>query len=339
MEISNRTLASLVNARMLLLGIFAYTILLSVLRLQLYWSTQPWAGDFPFYVQCCTTIPNNEHLTVPIILYSINLFVGNPIAVTFFVSAVGYILIFLLVYLGVLQLTGSILASVEAYFCFAVMLLYFVTPTAIKNMYGLIFMLLSIIVFDKYLKERNIKLLIPLSLSVLLTAITHSIPIFPLTIIMLINVVGSLNKNHIVSSLHSNSLLLVLVSAGSAMTILMLEVLGKTAKLFDILRTFMSTPLRVIALNIDKYMRVTSPNILPLNTTLFTLASAIGFLTLRSTARVMFLGLFFATLTLFFVGDIEYGERLIENATPLVALLLGYCLKFATWKKLCGNGD
>jgi len=316
--------ASLMNTRMLFLSILVYAILLSVLRVQFYWNTQPWEGDFPFYVQCCTAIPASEHLPVPIMLYSINLFVNNPVAVTFFVSGLGYVLIFLLVYLCVLQLTGNILASVIAYLCFAAMIPFFLTPTAIKNMYGLIFMLLSIIVLDKYLKHHDTKLLAPLSLSVLLTAITHSIPIFPLTTIMLVDIVPSLRKN---------SLLLVLLSAGSAVGMLMLGVLGKTVKLFDILKNFASAPLQMIVLNIGKYTRPTPPYILHMTMTLFVMGSAIGFLTMRQNIRAMFIGLFLATLILLFIGDIEYGERLLENAVPLVALIVGYCLNCVAQKK------
>ncbi len=315
--VTKQHFASLKNARMLFLGMFAYAVLLSVLRVQFYWSTQPWAGDFLFYVQCCTAIPSGEHLPVPVMLYSINLFVNNPITVTLFVSGLGYILVFLLVYLCALQLTGNTLASVIAYFCFATMIPFFLTPTAIKNMYGLIFMLLSIIVLDKYLKQYDTKLLVPLSLSVLLTAITHSIPIFPLSIIMLVNVIPSLRKN---------SLLLVLLSAGSTVGMLMLGVLGKIVKLFDILRNFASTPLQMIVLNIGKYARYTPPYILHMTITLFVIGSGIGFLTMRQHLHAMFIGLFLATLTLLFIGDIEYGERLLENVAPLVALIVGYCL-------------
>lgn len=315
--VTRHLFASLMNVRMLFLSMFAYAVLLSVLRVQFYWSTQPWEGDFPFYVQCCTAIPSGEHLPVPVMLYSINLFVNNPVAVTLVVSGLGYTLMFLLVYLCGLQLTGNTLASVITYFCFAAMIPFFLTPTAIKNMYGLIFMLLSIMVLDKYLKQRDTKLLVPLSLSVLLTAITHSIPIFPLTTIMLVNVVPSLRKN---------SLLLVLLSAGSAVGMLMLEVLSKTVKLFDILRNFASTPLQVIILNIGKYTRPTPPYILHITVTLFVIGSAIGFLRMHQNVHAMFVGLFLATSILLFIGDVEYGERLLENAAPLVALIVGYCL-------------
>lgn len=311
----------ILNARMLLFGLFAYTVLLSVLRIQLYWSVQAWEGDFPFYVGCCTKIPSDEHVTVPIILYSINLFVNNPIAVTFFVSALGYILLFMLVYLGTLQLTGNVLTSVIAFFCFVAMLPQFLTPTAIKNMYGLVFMFLSIILLDKYLKHDTTVLLIPLSLSVLLTAVTHSIPIFPLTIIMSVNIMGAIRKN---------VPLLILASAGAVIGLMVLQFLGKTVKLIEIVSKFVSAPLQVIGLNIGKYTSLAFPYYLPLKIVLFLIASVIGFATIRQNA--MFVGLFLTVIVLLFIGDIEYGERLIENATPLIALFIGYCLNYRNHK-------
>lgn len=278
-----------------------------------YWITQLGSGDFPFYIDSCIKLETSEQMFVPLLLYCLNFLIQNPIATVILSMITAYTLILLLVYKTVLSFTHDTTASTMSFVCMLSLLPLFLTPTAIKNLYGIIFFLTSILALFNYDKSHSKKDAVLLLVSILALALVHSVPIFMFITVLIAYTIMASHKY------------LKITVFATVLSLMAIQAFGKTYKLIALADSFMENPINHLAFKLHVWVNVYPVFLLPvLQISFVSLVFCIWQMRSNRKLEPMYLSLSLVLTMLCFLGDIEFTERLIQNSIPVFALVLGY---------------
>lgn len=311
-----------------LLVIFTLALILSLWRVSVWWMnvqthTYPERGDFDYYVKACNHIPL-DHPLIPGMLHTLNLIVQNPSLTVLYMIILGYTTVFFSVYIL------SYLRNCHPIGCFSAFILVgasasFLSPTALKNIWTLAFLLLSLI-FLSMIGKASWKTQIITVFFFALTFLSHTIAIVTLLPILLCYVTWSIR--HKIGG-YTKFL------AFSFAAIFLLIVVGATTpylfslfKLNIIIDDFLANPINVIVDNLRYNVLVLSHPEVYVHSTIY-LGSVLvggGYFIYTRKFDPMFTGLLLAYSLLFFFGSTPFAERLRSTGTALLAVLFAHTL-------------
>lgn len=324
------------KTQLIMAGLIFMSIALAIYRVMLYLWLQPNTGDFAFYVSCCTSIPSGEQPVVPLLLYAMNLLVRDPVTTVSIVMMMGYSITFILMYIVGKAIIGYPKGGLVSYAALMCLLPAYLTPTALKNIYGIIFMLVCI--WSLYCISRPRGLYEPDDLtsevlsigvffiSAMMIGFTHSVPLFAIAAILF--GFGLYRK--------SGFLLCAIITTLAIAYAIVYD------RLYKILAYAGAATSGIVSTVIDKLSFMLVAN--PLLFIAFLTVYAVGVykaVKMDSDAlqKPMLVGIVIAIGVLLAAGDLDAAERFTQNAMPLFALMAGYILMPSNRISYCKDSD
>lgn len=313
----------MVNRKTVLVYVLLFTVGCVMASL---WAGQPVfrGGDWGYYVDVAdrTRPPHDarfggtpDHPIVPYLLIFFNLIVRNASATVFGFTVVGYALTYILIYQLAGQTSGNKWISLITFLFALGTTPAMVSPTALKNLWGIVFFLFSLIFIhriavDGYTRNN----LLTLTVFSLLTLFSHSLPIF-----LLIPSLLTLSFNH------WNPQVLLLTILSIPFTVTVLTVVNRLRKLSVAFTSFMENPSGIILYNLTRL----SGTMVALPFFLIFLLSTILeglFELIYGGVKPIFWGLAIGVSIMYFTGCYPFGGRFYVNATPSVLLMFTHLL-------------
>ena len=286
------------------------------------------SGDYRFYLKCCFSTPTQEHVIVPLFLRVLNIVLQNPQLTVLSMMVVSYFLVYFLTFLLTAQLTkrfytGLISVSIALGFGFLRGSGGFLSPTALKNRFAIIFLLISYFFLLKLKnKPTTTKLALFLTFA-FLTALTHSLPIFLLLETLMVFLIYKTYNGE-----REKRVFLVAVPALAFATFVALTFSGKLIKFADLFQNFVFNLPATFILNCTfAYI----PYIAIFQWALITFSISLAY---KQKLNPFFVSLLLNAGTLMFLGTkslthYSYSSRFHENLLPFLAIILGYITSFA----------
>lgn len=298
---------------------------IAVWRVNVWWGqarTQvyPERGDWDYYVQSCNHIPL-DHPIVPIALHSLNLLVNNPVLTVLSMMTLGYTAVFFSVYI-LTHLLGCHPIACVVGFLIVALSQGFLSPTALKNIWAVAFLMMSLILLSR-LEKGGAKLKIATFFTFILTLFTHTIAVFALFPILLCYTAKSLQdrpNKHTKFFVTSLIIISVLIMAGA-----FTPQLFRLGKLGNVASDFLNNPLHVVSYNLN-YPLFHLENYV--HFIIYLTAVAVGVVYFGYARRVdpMFFGLLLAYSGLFFLGSKLFAGRLHSTGIALLGVLYAYTI-------------
>ena len=303
--------------------VFTIAFVAAFYRVHVFWNegeVKSTPGDWNYYVQACNHIPV-DHPVVPLMLRGINFFVRNPDLTILSLMVTGYTLMFALSFIVPFRFKYHLVASLLSFFIVASTEYKYLTPTALKNIWAINFLLVTLLLFPKidtgrwHLKASTVAMSI-------VTFLTHTIPFFALLPVTLCHLINSEKNRKFYFA--TTSLLILAIFTG----LFLLPQLNRLSKLNAVINAFITNPANVILYNIHfVFVDVSTA----LHVSIFQITIVISTLSFMHTRKFepMLSGLFFTYTALFFLGPPTHQAftgRFHETGIPIIAILYAYAL-------------
>lgn len=278
------------------------------------------SGDYSFYLDCCLETPAQQHLIVPLLLQTLNIFFQSPTLTVYVVMVTGFSLTFFTTYLFTIQITGKLYSGIIAVaitLIFSCVLHAFLSVTALKNLFAVTFLLISYLLLYKLKEDWSKPKLTLFLFFAFLTALTHSLPVFLLLQTLILH---SFYTAHTRRKQHVWLLsvpVLTIVALASCMWF------GRMGKLAEIVHNMVFNLPATFTLNCVcaflPYLAVFQWGLL----------AFVVNLTRRRKPNLFYASLLLNAGTLLFLGEksfvhYSYSSRFHENLLPFLAVISGY---------------
>jgi len=293
------------------------SLIVAVARVEMFWQdaqhqVYPDRGDYDFYLESCNNMPPHEHPVVPAILHIVNFVLRNPDASVLLLMMIAFASVSILVFSFTHLTTGNIYASLYSFFIMIISVPNFLSPTALKNIVGIAFLLLSLTLLQLFIKTRCKKHLAFLVTSSVLTCLTHSLPIIGLLAVF---------------AAYAFQWRKIVVLFGG-LTLLFLATLALTGRLYKLELTLRFLNISTLTYNLN---RLSTTWIMAPYLALFLVTTGFGFIHQLWTKRFnpIFTGLDGSAIALLLCGLPPFAGRLYVTTIPLLAVLCGLTMHFS----------
>jgi len=294
------------------------------------------SGDYTFYLNCCTETPGQQHLVIPLLLRVVNTVLQYPTLTVYIMMVLGFFLTYFSIFLLSTRLSENIysgVVSVATALIFGSGLNIFLTATALKNLYGIVFLLLSLVLLLDLEKRFTGKKLGLFAVASVLTALTHSIPVFLLLQTLTVYYIYRIYKKQ---KKHVAAMLTIPLLTFIAFTALFFS--GRLAKFTDLLYNVTFNLPETVTLN---WVYAYTPYLLIYLWSIYAvLVSAVIAVAQhrKHSLDPFFVGLMLNAGTLMFLGEkslthYSYSGRFHENLLAFISLLFGYIVS-GKWLEL-----
>lgn len=303
--------------------VFITAFVVAFVRVYVFWDEgklRPKLGDWNYYVQACNHMPM-DHPIVPLMLHTTNFFLRNPDLTVLSSMVLGYTLMFALSFTVPFTFKYHLVACLGSFFIVALADYRYLTPTALKNIWAVNFLLLTLLIFPK---TENIKWQFKVSTVVItfVTFLTHTVSFFALFPVTLCHLTdsGKNRKFYFAIAL----LFMVTVCVG----LFLLPQMNRLSKLNEVIGSFITNPVGIALYNIR---RVLVDYRIATYLTVFLTAAIISTLSVAYTRKFdpMLYGLFFTYAGLFLLGSPlhqAFTGRFHETGIPIIGILFAYIL-------------
>jgi len=297
--------------------VFVIAFVVAVYRVYVFWGGNK-LGDWNYYVQACNHIPA-DHPVVPLMLHGVNFFVRNPDLTVLSFMVMGYTLMFALSFVVPFTFKYHVVASLASFFIVALTDYGYLTPSALKNIWAVNFLLVTLLFFPKIdfdgwrFKASTVAMSI-------VTFLTHTVPFFALFPVSLCHLIASRKNRKFYFAI--TSLFITALCVG-------LFLLPRLSKLNQVINAFFTNPTNIMLYNIRCVFVDTST---AMHVGIFLTAAVISALCFMYTRKFdpMLCGLFFTYAGLFFSGSPihqAFSGRFHETGIPIIAIFYAYIVQ------------
>jgi len=283
----------------------------------------PDRGDWDFYIKCCNHMPPQEYPLIPTMLHLINMVVVNPIISVLALTLLAYSFIFFFMYKLTFTLTNNKWFGLLGFTLIILSTRLLPVATALKNLFGIGFLLYTLTILTYYQKRRSKPLLFALAIGFTLTLLSHSLPIFAL---MVISALYLIHFNH-----DDFKAVFFPVGLYTLMGLLMFVTLSFTNRLYKFNYLFSSfTPSTIIynwnrlsyAFGLWPYLQLF----------IISFAQVVIYQFLTKKFKPMLTGMLLSLVVLFFCGPYQYASRFHANAIPLLIVTFIWSTYLVLWR-------